>query len=50
MKHNIAAFIDSRFNLKIMIGGGHIDKQVWQYTDADAYRRNAIAAASLNNE
>jgi len=50
MKNTIAAFKDSRFNLKIMIGGGQIDEQVCQYTDADAYRRDAMAAASLNKE
>jgi methanogenic corrinoid protein MtbC1 len=50
MKHTVAAFRDSRFKLKIMIGGGQIDEQVCQYTDADVYRREAIAAASLNQE
>jgi methanogenic corrinoid protein MtbC1 len=50
MKHTIAAFRDSRINLKVMIGDGQIDEQVCQYTDADAYRRDAIAAASFNKE
>jgi methanogenic corrinoid protein MtbC1 len=50
MKHTIAAFRDSRFRLKIMIGDGQIDEQVCQYTDADAYRRDATAAVSFNKE
>jgi methanogenic corrinoid protein MtbC1 len=48
MKHTIAAFRGSRINLKVMIGSGQIDEQVCQYIEADAYRRDAIAAASLN--
>ena len=50
MKHTIAALIDSRFSLRIIIIGGQIDEQVCQYTDADAYRRDAMTAASLNKE
>lgn len=50
MKHTIASFRDSRINLKVMIGNGQIDEQVCQYIDADAYRRDAIAAVSLNKE
>jgi methanogenic corrinoid protein MtbC1 len=50
MKHTIAGFKDLRFNLEIMMGGGQIDEQVCQYTDADAYRRDAMAAASLNKK
>ncbi|MBN1831018.1 MAG: hypothetical protein JW896_02815 [Deltaproteobacteria bacterium] len=50
MEHAITAFRDSRFNLKIMVGDGQIDEQVCQNTDEDAYRRDAIAAASLTKE
>ncbi len=36
-----------RGNVKIMIGGGQIDEEVKEYTGADAYGRDAMAAVSL---
>ena len=32
---------------KIMIGGGQIDEEVWQYTGADAYGKDAMDAVKL---
>lgn len=39
---------DLRDSVKIMIGGGQIDEQVRQYTGADAYGLDAMAAVSLS--
>jgi 5-methyltetrahydrofolate--homocysteine methyltransferase len=36
-----------RDQVKIMIGGGQIDEQVREYTGADAYGRDAMAAVTL---
>jgi len=36
-----------RSKVKIMIGGGQIDEQVRNYTGADAYGRDAVAAVQL---
>jgi methanogenic corrinoid protein MtbC1 len=36
-----------RNKVKIMIGGGQIDEQVRNYTGADAYGRDAVAAVQL---
>jgi 5-methyltetrahydrofolate--homocysteine methyltransferase len=33
--------------VKVMIGGGQIDEQIRQYTGADAYGRDAMAAVAL---
>ena len=33
--------------VKVMIGGGQIDEQIRQYTGADAYGKDAMAAVSL---
>ena len=49
MKETIAA-IDAagmRGDLKIMIGGGQVDEAVRNYTGADAYGSNAVAAVGL---
>ncbi|MCO5242525.1 MAG: hypothetical protein M9927_01585 [Anaerolineae bacterium] len=34
-------------DVKIMIGGGQIDENIRQYTGADAYGRDAMAAVDL---
>jgi 5-methyltetrahydrofolate--homocysteine methyltransferase len=34
-------------DVKIMIGGGQVDEQIRQYTGADAYGRDAMAAVTL---
>lgn len=38
-----------RDQVKIMIGGGQMDEQVCQYTGADAYGLDAVAAVQLAN-
>jgi trimethylamine corrinoid protein len=47
MKNTIKALRDAGFAGKIMIGGGEMDEQVRQFTDADAYGKDAVAAVSL---
>lgn len=37
-------------DVKVMIGGGQIDEQVREYTGADAYGRDAMAAVALANQ
>ena len=49
MKNTVQALKDAglRGKVKIMIGGGQIDEQIRQYTGADAYGKDAMAAVSL---
>jgi 5-methyltetrahydrofolate--homocysteine methyltransferase len=49
MKNTVQALKDAglRNKVKIMIGGGQMDEQIRQYTDADAYGKDAMAAVSL---
>ncbi len=47
MKDTVAALRDSGLDVKIMIGGGQIDEQIKEYTGADAYGRDAMAAVAL---
>jgi methanogenic corrinoid protein MtbC1 len=49
MKRTIDAIKEAglRDKVKIMIGGGQIDEQVKEYTGADAYGRDAVAAVEL---
>jgi 5-methyltetrahydrofolate--homocysteine methyltransferase len=48
MKFTVQALKDAGLNdVKVMIGGGQIDEQIRQYTGADAYGRDAMAAVSL---
>ncbi len=49
MKKTIEAIQNGglRNKVKIMIGGGQIDEMVRDYTGADAYGRDAVAAVSL---
>ena len=51
MKNTVAALKEAGLNdVKVMIGGGQIDEQVKQYTEADAYGRDAMAAVALAKE
>ena len=50
MKDTVAALRDAGLNAKIMIGGGQIDEQIREYTGADAYGRDAMAAVALAKE
>lgn len=47
MKNTIQAMRAAGFTGKVMIGGGQIDEQIRQYTGADAYGKDAMAAVSL---
>jgi len=48
MKETVEALKDAGLdNVKIMIGGGHVDEQIREYTGADAYGRDAIMAVTL---
>jgi methanogenic corrinoid protein MtbC1 len=52
MKKTVQAFEKAglRDRVKIMIGGGQVDEIVREYTKADAYGKNAMAAVSLAKE
>ncbi len=48
MKDTVAAIRDAGLtDVKIMIGGGQIDEQIRDYTGADAYGKDAMAAVAL---
>jgi 5-methyltetrahydrofolate--homocysteine methyltransferase len=49
MKNTVQALKDAslRSMVKIMIGGGQMDDRIRQYTGADAYGKDAMAAVSL---
>ena len=48
MKATVKALKDAGLDdVKIMIGGGQVDEQIRQYTGADAYGRDAMAAVAL---
>jgi methanogenic corrinoid protein MtbC1 len=50
MKETVAAFKEAGLNVKIMIGGGQVDENIRQYTGADAYGKDAMAAVALAQE
>ncbi len=50
MKDTVAALRDTGLDIKIMIGGGQIDEQIREYTAADAYGSDAMAAVALARE
>ena len=47
MKDTIAALKDAGLDVKVMVGGGQIDEQIREYTGADAYGDDAMAAVAL---
>ena len=47
MKYTVEALKAAGLPVKVMIGGGQIDEQIRQYTGADAYGRDAMAAVAL---
>ncbi len=49
MKHTVQALKDAglRDAVKVMIGGGQVDEQIREYTGADAYGKDAMAAVAL---
>jgi 5-methyltetrahydrofolate--homocysteine methyltransferase len=50
MKDTVAALRDADLDVKVMIGGGQIDEQIREYTQADAYGRDAMSAVALAKE
>jgi methylmalonyl-CoA mutase cobalamin-binding domain/chain len=51
MKETVAALKKAGFkDVKVMIGGGQIDNQIRDYTGADAYGKDAMAAVALAKE
>jgi methanogenic corrinoid protein MtbC1 len=51
MKATVQALKDAGLtDVKIMIGGGQIDENIRQYTGADAYGKDAMAAVAVANE
>ena len=51
MKDTVAAIKAAGLNdVKVMIGGGQIDENIRQYTGADAYGKDAMAAVALAKE
>lgn len=50
MKDTIAALRAEGLDVKVMIGGGQIDEHVREYTGADGFGRDAMAAVSLAKE
>jgi 5-methyltetrahydrofolate--homocysteine methyltransferase len=47
MKNTVQAMRAAGFTGKVMIGGGQIDEQIRQYTGADGYGKDAMAAVAL---
>ncbi len=48
MKSTVEALKAAGFkDVKVMIGGGQVDSQIREYTGADAYGKDAVAAVSL---
>jgi methanogenic corrinoid protein MtbC1 len=48
MKYTVQALKEAgMIEVKIMIGGGQIDEQIRQYTGADAYGKDAMAAVAI---
>jgi 5-methyltetrahydrofolate--homocysteine methyltransferase len=50
MKETVAALKDTDADVKVMIGGGQVDENIRQYTGADAYGKDAMAAVALAKE
>lgn len=50
MKNTVAALKAAGLDVKVMIGGGQIDEQIREYTEADAYGKDAMAAVSLSKQ
>jgi methanogenic corrinoid protein MtbC1 len=47
MKETVAAFKEAGLDVKVMIGGGQVDENIRQYTGADAYGKDAMAAVAI---
>jgi methanogenic corrinoid protein MtbC1 len=47
MKETVAALKAAGFDGKVMVGGGQVDESIRDYTGADAYGKDAMAAVAL---
>ena len=47
MKDTVAALKAAGLDVKVMIGGGQVDENIRQYTGADAYGKDAMAAVAI---
>ncbi len=47
MKATVAALREAGLNVKVMIGGGQVDDSIRQYSGADAYGKDAMAAVAI---
>jgi len=47
MKDTVAALKAAGFEGKVMVGGGQVDESIREYTGADAYGKDAMAAVAL---
>lgn len=50
MKETVAALKAAGFDGKVMVGGGQVDESIREYTGADAYGKDAMAAVALAKE
>lgn len=50
MKDTVAALKEAGLDVKVMIGGGQVDENIRQYTGADAYGKDAMAAVAIAKE
>jgi 5-methyltetrahydrofolate--homocysteine methyltransferase len=50
MKDTVAALKAAGLPVKVMIGGGQIDEHIREFTGADAYGKDAMAAVALAKE
>lgn len=50
MKDTVASLKEAGLDVKVMIGGGQIDENIREYTGADAYGKDAMAAVALATE
>ncbi len=50
MKDTVAALKEAGLDIKVMIGGGQIDENIREYTGADAYGKDAMAAVAIATE
>lgn len=50
MKDTVAALKEAGLDVNVMIGGGQIDENIREYTGANAYGKDAMAAVALATE
>jgi 5-methyltetrahydrofolate--homocysteine methyltransferase len=50
MRDTVAALKEAGLDVKVMVGGGQVDDSIRDYTGADAYGKDAMAAVALAKE